>query len=663
MNVTELARKLKIPTSELLETLPQLGFDIGKRAIKIDERLAAKIIANWSKMTNELKEKKAAEKKSVLKEETAPTEKGKTKIQIPAVITVRDFATLVGQPISLILKELMKNGVFVSMNERIDFDTASIIGDDLGVEVVLKETETEKEVTYQEKLKELLKEEKEEVFRPRPPIIVVMGHVDHGKTKLLDCIRKTNIVAEEAGGITQHIGAYQVVKNDRKITFIDTPGHEAFTAMRSRGAKVADIAILVVAADDSVKPQTIEAYKILEQEQIPVIVAINKIDKPEANIDKVKQDLSSLLNLVPEDWGGKTIMVPISAKTGQNVDELLEMILLVADMEKDKIRANPKKMAVGTIIESHIDKGEGPVATALVQTGTLKINDSICINQTLFGKVRAMKDWLGKNINEADPATPVKIIGFKVAPQVGDIMEAVCEIKGLEKKFKPHKTEEMKAAKITAEEEEKEKEIKKFNLILKTDVLGSQEALLESLEKITHPDVQIKITGKGLGNVHETDVLRAEATNSVIYGFDVAVPQDIQKLARDKKVEIKTYRIIYELIDDVKAQIKKLLGHITVRKVIGKMEVLKIFRTEKNNMIVGGKVRAGKIQAAAKIKVFRKDEEIGQGVIKELQAGKETVSEVQEGQECGISFSGKPVIEKGDILEIYVEEEKEIKLD
>jgi len=663
MNVTELARKLKKTTTELLEILPEFGFDVGKKAIKVDNRLADKIIKDWPKMIKELEAKKAIAKKSAAEEGITPAAEAKKSVKIPSIITVRDFAAKIDQPVSLVLKNLMKNGIFVSMNERIDFDTASVIGDDFNVEIIPAEEENAQEITYEEKIKELLKEEKQEILKERPPVIVIMGHVDHGKTKLLDTIRKTDIVAGEAGGITQHIGAYQVEKNNRKITFIDTPGHEAFTAMRARGAKVADIAILIVAADDSVKPQTIEAYRIIEQSKIPFIVAINKIDKPEANIDKVKQDLSQQLNLTPEDWGGKTIMVPVSAMTGENVDELLDMILLVADIDKDKIKANPDKEAVGTIIESHIDKGEGPVATALIQAGTLNINDNICVNNTLYGKVRAMKEWRGENIENAGPATPVKIIGFKAAPQVGDIMEVVCEVKGLKKKIKTYAKEKpASVASIENTGEETEK-IKKFNLILKTDVLGSQEAILESLEKIHHPDIQIKIVSKGLGNVTENDVLQAEATGAIIYGFSVLVPQPVQDLARDKEIEINSHKIIYELIDNVKKHLKELLGTETIITVLGQLEVLEIFRTEKNAMIVGGRVKTGKLEINSKIKVLRKNEEIAQGALDELKAGKEAVKEVVAGEQCGIKFTGQPVIARGDILEVYKEEEKAIKLD
>jgi len=654
MNVTELARKLKIPTKELRQVLPKFGFDIGLKAIKVDDRVAKKIIKDWPMLRKKLKEEEEKEKEEKEKKEEKKERKA---VIIPPFITVRDLAYLIELPVTRVIEELMKNGIFVSLNEKIDYETAAIVAEDLGIKVTqgIVDSSEEKEIRDLNKLKDLLKED-EGKAKPRPPVIVVMGHVDHGKTKLLDTIRKTNVIEEESGGITQHIGAYQVKKSGKIVTFIDTPGHEAFTAMRSRGAKVADIAILVVAADDGVKPQTIEATKIIEQAKIPMIVAINKIDKPEADIERTKRELSEQ-NIIPEDWGGKAICVPISAKIGEGIDNLLEMIFLVADMEKEKITANPERTAAGTIIESRIDKGEGPVATLLVQAGTLKERDFIAIDNTLYGKVRAMKNFQGKFIKEAPPSMPVRILGLRAAPKVGDILEVTQDIKSLEKKIK--------MLQIRARPFPKKKgkrEIKKLNLILKADVTGSIEAISEALEKMEYPEVRIQIIEKGLGNITETDMLHAKESDAYLMGFHVIATPTAQAIANEKNIEYKTYKVIYELFDDVKEKLEKLLEIEIIRQDLGQVKVLAIFRTEKNSMIIGGKVMSGKVEGGAKIKVIRKGEEVTQGNLKELQIAKQNVREVGEGQECGINFEGPPVIEVGDILEIYKEEKKERRL-
>jgi len=681
MNISELARKLKVPINELRDLLPELGFDIGRRAIKVDDVVAQKILENWKTLIKEFKEKKQKELRPKEKEEIeAPKEtEGKGEIKIPPLITVREFAYRLSLPVTKVQEELMKNGILASLNERIDYETAHIIAEDLGFKVIKEEVGLgEKLISL--KLEELLKEEDKSKLKVRPPVVVVMGHVDHGKTKLLDAIRKTNIIETEAGGITQHIGAYQVVVpskeaqpsraergipgKDRAITFIDTPGHEAFTAMRSRGAKVADIAILVVAADDGVQPQTIEAVKIIEQEKLPLIVAINKIDKPEANIDKTKQELAKI-NLIPEDWGGKTICVPISAKQNIGIDNLLEIVLLVAEMEKENIMANPERKAVGTIIEARLDKGEGPVATILVQAGTLKIGDFLVIDDVLYGKVRAMKNFRNELVEEAPPSMPVKILGLKILPQIGDIVEARTEVKGLEIKRKPHRLTEEKIF-ITPVKKEKEEEgvkVKEFNIILKADVFGSIEAICESLEKIEQPEMKVNIISQSLGNINEGDVLRAESENALILGFHVSIPPAVENLARDKKVEVKIYKIIYELIDEVKNRIEKLLAPEIIKINLGRLKVLAIFRTETKSMIIGGRVLDGKIEPGTKITVTRKNEKITEGKLEELQMAKQPVKEAFEGQECGLKYVGRPLIEVGDILEVYKEEVKAKKLE
>jgi translation initiation factor IF-2 len=660
MNVSELARKLKVNSVELLDILPEFGFDIGKRAIKVDAHVAQKILKLGSKIEERIlaiqKEKIASLAKPAVAaaEPVEPQE-----ITIPPVITVRDLAQALNHPVSDVIKSLMKNGVLASLNERIDFDTAAIIADEFGIKVILSEEKgAEGFVDSGNKVKEALALEKKSELKIRPPVIVVMGHVDHGKTKLLDAIRKTNVIDTEAGGITQHIGAYQVTKKDKVLTFIDTPGHEAFTAMRARGAKVADIAILVVAANDSVKPQTLEAIKIIQQSQIPMIVAINKIDLPEADIEKVKKDLSSL-NLIPEDWGGKTICQPISAKGNIGIDELLDTIILVAEMEKDKIVANPQGVAIGTIIEAHVDKGEGPVATVLVQNGTLKIGDNLCINGNFFGKARALKDFKNLEVKEASPATPVKIIGLKYNPQVGDLVEVTCDIERKHKKAKEHdlKKEGQFAGKAFKPTEEKQDEnLKKLNIIIRADVLGSLEAITESLEKIDSSEIKADVIAKGLGNITDSDIDLALSNNALVLGFKAKATPTAADLARSKNLEIKYYDIIYKLLEEVKARMSAMLTPEVVKKILGQGEVLAIFKTEPQKMVIGVKIKQGKINKGVKVNVIRKKEIIGSGEVQELQIGKEKVTEVAEGQDCGVTFIGRVEIKAGDHLEIYQEE-------
>lgn len=680
MNVSELARKLRINTQELLEILPTVGFDIGRRAIKIDDRVAQKIIQNWSRLLSEYKEGIEGDQKGKEEEkETKPV--GKSQIAIPSIIRVKDFAAKLGLPLPKVMAELMKNGVLSSMNEQIDFDTASIVGQYLGFEIISDTSfQQEKEEVVSKRLENLLAEEDKSRLKSRPPVVVVMGHVDHGKTKLLDTIRKTNVVEGEHGGITQHIGAYQVTVPERQssrasvegslhvgrddgatsraITFIDTPGHEAFTTMRSRGARVADIAILVVAADDGIQPQTKESIKIINLAGLPMIVAINKIDKQDADPDRVRQELAAL-NLTPEEWGGNTICLPISAKEGIGIDDLLEMILLVTETEREEIMANPDRPAVGTIIDSRIDKGEGPVATVLVQNGTLRRGDLITVADTFYGKIRAMKNFKGENITEARPSTPAKVLGLKATPGVGDILQVITEI-DRKSKVKKYQLREQAVAysKPLETKENKEKNIKLLNIVLKADVLGSLEAIITSLLKLEHPEVAPSIIAKGLGNINESDILRAADSGALLLGFNVKPTLAAENLAKEKKVEIKIYHVIYHLIDEVRNQLEKLLIPEVIRTELGRLKVLAIFYQEKNSMVVGGQVTKGKILPKAKVDVIRDGKIITTGNIVQLQINKVDVNEADHGKECGIKYEGKPVIEVGDILEVYTEEIK-----
>lgn len=660
MNVAELARRLKTTSNELLEKLPGLGFDIGKRAIKVDDRIAMKIMEAWRVQARKEWEQRRLTEIRGGAQGGEGVEKVGGEIKVPAIITVRELAAIMALPINQILTTLMKNGVLASMNERIDFDTASIIGEELGYTVLpddAQKSEDAADAASQDRLKGILTDENS-VKATRPPVIVVMGHVDHGKTKILDAIRTTDVVATESGGITQHIGAYQVHKNGRLITFIDTPGHEAFTAMRSRGARVADIAILVVAADDGVQPQTKEAIKIIQDAKIPFVVAINKIDKPEADIEKTKSDLSAL-GLLPEDWGGNVVCVPVSAKEGTGINELLETLLLVADLNAESIMSDPDRAAIGTIIESHISKGEGRVATILVQAGTLRVGDNLCSTSDFCGKVRALKNYIGEDIKEAVPGMPAKIIGLKFAPEVGSILEACEDVANLNRDFKQRRMDAQKDFSVlSANQEESGGTGKSINLIIKADVLGSLEAIIESLAKLETPEVKIKILSKGLGIITEADVLKAETTGAEIFGFKVKPAGAVAMLARDKKVEIKIYEVIYHLLEYVQDKMKIIKSQEVTQKMVGKLQVAKVFRKEAHNMIVGGPVIEGGLIPTDTAIVVRNGEPVTVGKITRMECFRKQVEHVAEGQECGITFDGKPLIEEGDVIEFYQEEKK-----
>lgn len=660
MNIAELLRKLKMNKDEFFPLVKGLGFDVGERAIKIDDRVGNKILlAIKNQQKGAKKTSLFAGEKKVEATAAASADEQKS-IALPEKITVKQFADKLNKHVTELVAILLKNGIMATINENIDFETATIIAEDLGYKTLKEEVKKEETHYTQEqenKIKDILSLEKQEKnLVARPPVIVVMGHVDHGKTKLLDAIRKTNIVDEEAGGITQSIGAYQVKHKDRLITFIDTPGHEAFTAMRSRGANIADLAILVIAADDGIKPQTIEAIEIMGKAQLPFVVAINKIDKDGADIEKVKKGLSEL-NLIPEDWGGKTICVPISAKQNKNIDELLDMVLLVADMEQQRLLANPKRLAVGTIIESRIDKDAGPVATVLVQTGTLRVGDMVMVGKVV-GKIKAMKDWRGKNLEIAEPAMPVKFLGLKGAPVVGDVLQVTIDKKILKNKQKQYSTFGFLQAKQKVENKKN-----KLNLIVKADTLGSLEAIINSLEKIQHPEVEISFLSKGLGNVTEKDIDQAEAGKAYIVGFNVSLTPQAQDYAHGSAVVIKNYRIIYELIDFVKEELEKLLPPEIIYNQTGALKTLAVFRTTAKHNIIGGKVISGVIKDKALVKIIRGEEKIGEGLIEQLQSNKKNVAEVTAGTECGLQLETSIKIEKGDTLEIYQKEEKKRKLD
>ncbi|MFZ4632533.1 MAG: translation initiation factor IF-2 [Patescibacteria group bacterium] len=651
MNITELARILRIPPQELRDLLPQLGFAIGQKAIKVDNTTAKKIIKDWPYLRREWEAKKAA---AAVKKQDEVLPKEKKTIAVPRVITVRAYAELAGIPINRVLAELMKNGVFTSINEKIDFDTATIIGENLNLDVQEAENKVEENDKEDKKLEAILANQKEGDMEDRPPVIVVMGHVDHGKTKLLDSIRSTNVIAGEAGGITQHIGAYQITRKNRVITFIDTPGHEAFTAMRSRGAKVADIAILVVAADDGVKPQTVEAFRIIEAAKIPYLVAISKIDKSSADVNKTKQELSTQLNITPEDWGGKTICSPISAKDGTGIEDLLDMVLLLAETEATSLKANPNTDAAGTVIESNVDKTAGPLATILVQNGTLNVGDQLCFNDVVYGKVKSLKNYKGEEITSAGPSTPAKILGLKISPAVGDILNVG---EGEKVKTKKIKSTSQAADFIPMDNDSAgDEKIPKVNLVIKTDFLGSAEAIEESLMKLNNEKVKVRIINKGLGYITEGDIKRAEDSSAIVLGFNVRMSPAIETLVRERQVNVKMFSIIYDLIRFVKEEMQLMVKPEINRIDLGRLKVLAVFRTENNSQIVGGKVLDGELQNNALIDVKRGDDFIVSGKLTRLQSGKQDVHMVEKDQEAGIKYEGKPIIEVDDILVVYKEE-------
>jgi len=665
MNVTELSRRLRINTKELLDILPEYGFDIGKKAIKIDDRVAQQVMRKWRFIKKDIDQKRRVEAEARKeKEKELRKEMGKT-ISLPNFLTVSDFAERMELPVTNVIMELMKNGILANQNQDIDYETAAIMAEELGFTVT---REGEEETIVDDKsadLEEALAGAKN--LETRAPVIVIMGHVDHGKTLLLDTIRKANVVAGEAGGITQHIGAYQTMwedpktKETRPITFIDTPGHEAFTMMRSRGAKVADIGILIVAADDGVKPQTKEAIDIIKAAKLPFIVAINKIDKEGADPQRVRTELSQH-NILTEEWGGDVQMVDISAKQNMHIDKLLDVLLLVADMQEDDIKADAGLPAAGTIIESHVDKGMGPVATVLIQSGTLRKGDKLVVNGEIYGKVRAMKDHHGQDLEEAGPSVPAQILGFKVAPVVGDVLDVGRADSANEIDVKQKKTQQTGAERTTVldamSKDDDEEGKKTVNLVIKADVLGSLEAILASLGKIRHEEVGIKIIGKGLGNITETDVQKAEGDNGIVVGFNVNATSVAEEMMQDKDITFLQYSVIYDLINWIKEELGKLLDDEKIVTELGIFKTLAIFRKNKGSMIIGGKVEDGKLIKGALVRIKRDGVVMGTGTVKECKIGQSSEKQITQGQECGAEITTKEKIQEGDVLEVYSEESK-----
>jgi len=578
-------------------------------------------------------------------------------IEIPETITVGDFAHKMGKPAAEVVKKLMMLGVMATITQSIDFDTAVLIADEFGIELKQEIVVTKEDLLFVEE------EDKPEDLQPRSPVVVVMGHVDHGKTSLLDAIRDTSVTDTEAGGITQHIGAYSVRLNERDITFLDTPGHEAFTTMRARGAQVTDVAILVVAADDGIMPQTIEAINHAKAAGVTIVVAINKIDKEGANPERVKQMLVEH-ELVPEEWGGDTVCVEISAKKRINIDGLLEMVLLIADMKE--LKANPNKSAKGTVIEAQIDKGRGPVATVLVQDGTLKVGD-IVIAGTAVGHVRAMVNDKGRRVKVAGPSTPVEILGLSEAPSGGDHFRVVTDEKLARDVAEIRKQEEKETrfnatVKVSLDNlfsQIDEGKMKELNVIIKADVQGSVEAVRQSLEKLSNDEVRVRAIHGGVGAVNESDVSLANASNAIIVGFNVRPDAGAVAAASVQDVDIRLYRVIYQAIEEIEAAMKGMLDPEFKEVVIGHAEVCQTFKVSGVGTIAGSYVTDGKITRNAQIRLVRDGIVVHEGEIDSLKRFKDDAKEVADGFECGIGIANFNDVKDGDIIECYIMEEIE----
>ncbi len=582
------------------------------------------------------------------------------KIELPASIVVRDLAQLIQKSPIDIIKKLMSNGVMATINQSVDFETAAIVVAEYGYEAV-----PQKSVEVQEEgeiplWRRLIAGEDPALLKSRPPVVTILGHVDHGKTTLLDAIRSSNVAAREAGGITQHIGAYQVEHNGRLITFLDTPGHAAFTAMRARGAQGADIVVLVVAADDGVMPQTKEAIAHARAARVPIVVAINKVDKPNANVERVKQQLAEL-DLVPDDWGGQTLMVPVSAKQKQGIGDLLEAILLMA--ENSDIRANPNGKVIGTVIEAELDKTRGVVATLLVQNGTLQTGD-IAVAGIAYGRIKAMTDFRGKPIRKAGPSTPVRVMGLSNVPTAGDLFEVVKS----EREARETATQRAEALKRKAQERRKvsledlfasyEKgEAKTLNIVLKVDVQGSLEPILTELEKLGKGEIGIDVLFSETGNITENDVMLASASKAIVIGFNVQVDVVARRLADTEGVDIRLYDVIYRLTEDVEKALKGMLTPQVVEVPIGRAQVLKVFNISKVGKVAGCRVLEGELRRNAKVHLKRGSDIVYEGEIASLKREKDDVREVRAGFECGVGLKNFHDIEPGDILECYVLEQ------
>jgi len=573
-------------------------------------------------------------------------------VKLTEFVTVSELATMMNVPVTNVISTLMSVGIMVSINQRLDAETINLVADEFDFKTEYVSAEVQEAVSEEE--------DDENDLVSRAPIVTVMGHVDHGKTSLLDHIRNTNVIAGEAGGITQHIGAYGVtLENGRKVTFLDTPGHEAFTAMRLRGAKSTDIAVLVVAADDGVMPQTIEAINHAKSADVPIIVAINKMDKPGANPDHVKQQLSEH-GLLPEEWGGDVIMVPVSAKQKQGIEDLLENILLVAEVME--LKANPNRKAYGVVIEAQLDKGRGAVCTVLVQKGSLRVGDTVLAG-TAYGKVRAMTNERGEKVKVARPSMPVEILGFSEVPQAGEIINGMDDNEAraiAEKRIAKQRVQELQAThKVTLDDifnQIQQGELKDLNIIIKADVQGSVEALRQSLEGIKNPEVRIVIVHAAVGAINESDIMLASASNAIVMGFNVRPDANVRRAAEQEKVDLRTYRVIYDAINDVESAMRGMLAPQFKEVVVGRAEVRQVISTPKA-IVAGSYVTEGRITNDSEVRLIRDGIVVFEGKVDSLRRFKDEVKEVKTSFECGISLEGYRDIKEGDVIEAYLMEE------
>jgi len=678
MRVYELAREMDLESREVVELLQDLDIDVSSHMATIEDDTAelVKEIYFEDQQTEEEAEETAEEAKPEDKKsesesriesrtETGTANRREEQVsdrpRITPPITVKELAEVAEIPSNRLIKSLMDIGIMANINFSLEDDTLEDVVDKLNLDVTV-ESEEEEEVDACSDLRVKTEfEDLEEDYELRPPIVTVMGHVDHGKTTLLDVIRQTKVTETEAGGITQHIGAYQITVDDEKITFIDTPGHEAFTAMRARGAQITDIAILVVAADDGIMPQTVEAINHAQAAEIPIIVAINKIDKHNARPDQVKQQMTEY-GLVPEEWGGTTICVEISALQGQNIDELLEMILLQAEIEE--IMANPHRPAEGVVIEAELDKGRGPVATVLIKNGTLEVGDTILAGSAC-GRVRAMVNEHGDRVEEAGPAMPVEILGFSDVPSAGDFLQ-VLEDETRARRVAAERREEQQEVRRQADtgvtledfyDQVQEGEVQELNLIIKADVQGSIEALRQSLVRLSTDEVSVNIIHTGVGAITETDVDLASASNAIILGFNVRPGVNAQQYAEKEKVDIRTYRVIYKALEDIRDAMEGLLAPELRERVRGHAEVRQIFKVPDVGNIAGVYMRDGLVNRNFQVRVIRDGVVKHEGELSSLKRFEDDVREVREGYECGVGIADYNDIKEGDILEFYDYEE------
>lgn len=575
-------------------------------------------------------------------------------LQIADTITVGELAAQLDLPVTKLIGELFKNGVMATVNQRIDFETAQIIVDELKLEVELEKKSAEVVVGTTRRERSL-----SDQAATRPPIVAVMGHVDHGKTSLLDAILETKVASGEAGGITQHISAYQTIRNGRAITLLDTPGHEAFSALRQHGAALTDVVIIVVAADDGVKPQTVEAIKFAQQANAKIVVAINKIDKEAADANRVKQQLATEHNLMPEEWGGDVVIVEVSAKTKKNIDKLLDMVLLVSDIEE--LRAEVDGPAEGLVIEAHMEQGKGPVVSLLVEHGFIRPGYFIVAGDT-YAKVRTLLDFAGRTLKEAGPSTPASVTGFKELPQFGDsfiVCKAEKEARSLAEANKQEAKQETSSTNISSTDLlnmiNKSNQTQQVNVIVKADVQGSLTSVMDSLRLLENDELSVRIIGSGVGNISENDVRSAATSEAIIYGFNVQLPPAVKKLASREKVSVRIFRVIYELIDDTKEVLTALLSPEIVETEIGTLTIKGIFRTTKDEVIGGGEVTSGKVEPKSLARVIRKKEKIAEVEITNVKRQQQDAKEVFEGETCGLQIKthGKLLLEEGDKLEFF----------